>query len=67
MIWYTPDQAAERVSVSAHTVKRWIREERLTVTRNQIDGQDYVSEAELVALDRLMRQKQKNSRFRRIA
>lgn len=62
MIAHTIPQAAQRVGRSVDTIRTWIREGHLTAIRNHIDGQRYVSDDQLVDVERNMRQAQHATR-----
>lgn len=62
MIAHTIPQAAERVGRSVDTIRAWIRDGRLVAIRNDIDGQRYVSDDQLVEVERAMRQAQRATR-----
>lgn len=63
MIWYTIPQAAERVHRDPETIRRWLREERLTFHRSDIDGQRYVTETELLQVEMHLRNRQRETRI----
>lgn len=55
MIAHTIPQAAERVGRSADTIRQWIRDGHLIAVRNDIDGQRYVSDDQLLEVERAHR------------
>lgn len=62
MIFYTIDQAAERVSRKPDTIRQWIRNGQLPVARNPIDGKRYVAETSLLIAERANRVAQRETR-----
>lgn len=62
MIAHTLPQAAQRVGRSVDTIRTWIREGHLVAVRNDTDGQRYVSDDQLVDVERGMRQAQRATR-----
>jgi predicted site-specific integrase-resolvase len=62
MIGYTVPQAAERVGRDVQTIRRWIREGRLSSILG-VDGHRYVWENDLLDAERDARQAQRFTRF----
>lgn len=62
MIAHTIPQAAERVGRSVDTIRQWIRSGRLVAVLNPIDGQRYVSDEQLLDVERDMRRNQRATR-----
>jgi hypothetical protein len=51
VIWYTIEQAAERVHRDPETIRRWIRQKRLAAELEPISGRRYVEEEALLAAE----------------
>ena len=62
MIYYTIDQAAQRVFRAPDTIRQWIRDGDLTARRNPLDGHRYVTEPELLRIEQEKRAKQRDTR-----